>query len=83
MIKLNIGSDDEFNEIQIALERSLQRELEFLDEAEDPGVRLIAAEHISSIKIIKFLLGRLSDLESRKSFKKKKLLSCVEDERDS
>lgn len=71
MIKLNIGSDEEFNELQIALERSLKCELQFLEDADDPGVRSITAEHTASIKLITKLLNRLSNLESRASFKKK------------
>lgn len=70
MIQLNIGSDEEFNELQVALERSLHHELNLLEESDDPGMRSVASEHAASIKIIKVLLGRLKDLETRMSFKK-------------
>jgi hypothetical protein len=73
MIKLNIGSDNEFTELQLALERSLSHELQCIEEGDEPGVRLIVSGHLASIKIIKVLLNRLSDLESRKSFKKQRV----------
>ena len=70
MIQLNIGSDEEFNEIQIALERSLSYELELLESSSQPGMRAIEHEHEESIKIIKILLERLRKLETRVAFKK-------------
>lgn len=71
MIRLNIGSEEEFTELQTALERSLRCELDLLDESDQPGARTIADEHAASIKIIKILLSRLIDLEKRATFGKK------------
>lgn len=64
MIKLNIGSDDEFNEIQTALQYYLAAEIEELKRSDSPETRGMEMQHIASIKIINSLLSRLAGLEN-------------------
>ena len=72
MMRLNIGSEEEFNELQAALQHYLLEELEALERTNEPGMREAEEQHEASIKILKSLLKRLEGLDKLKSFKNKK-----------
>lgn len=77
MISLNIASEEEFSEIQIALIAALEHERAMMSH-EAPGSNALELRE-KSIKIISSLLHRLDEIEGR-FFSRKKQDEMYEEE---